>query len=1041
MERKNYFEILGIEFDPPEKKPQVIKKAIENWEKRTQDMLANETIDSRRKVIMAELDLKADMEKTLADNKSRNLEAKALKEKRVSQLEQLIEIMRTGETGTLEVTGAQIRNVSLKLKLSQSTVEDVYVKKSFVVQKRNQKMNLNDVFISKTTADKVSGQLSKMRSMSFPQFDWTGKVNDMFDFACFYSGGKQDDLIGFRRKKTSELLGIMESGAAKYAIDLSEQGHLLQELFTAGTTQIFNSEENRKKYSQTLEREKLAKFFALLKTAPENFKKDRYFAESCIRTIQKHFPDYNLALALYNQEAGLLQDPYEPMEALIRVVCASCKTPAEFRTHEEAERGQCAVCGAKLYVKCPSCGKKAPASADRCACGFQISELQFFEDYCRAAQMALTELDFPEAEKQLSNAKLAHPGHPSLAPLESQIKMEKGKYEKPLNDLDKLIGAGMYSKAQAELVRIAAQMPKLRLDSRRKKIMDTLDLAQKRMPPAMASPADRANRCMEILQTVKDFKPAIDMLQMIPPRPPQNLSGSARDDGKLSCTLSWSAAGDKGVTYQVVRKRDGMPNRPADGDILARDLETLEFKDTTLLPGVSYGYAVFACRYGAYSPAATCEVENFSELDAKSVRAYAENGVCHFIWALPANCIGVRIIRRKNALPMPHLTVGSAIVADRVQANFDDVDVENGTDYGYRLQCIYPDKNGFKYSTGLTYMLRPDAPPESIRNIRSTIEGRTVTLSWYPPDLIPRSVVVREAKGPGINGIKGQDLPASDINTMLGTGRVFANTNSGAKKCKFDIPANSVVSLAVITFSGSRGIVSDVIQASSVERCEIDKSSTRVEGDRLIIHLSNLPKNLERLYYTMAKKVDSRIPYATIDDAKNGHMQMVTVSDYVRDGMIVIERVPQTDLYITVIGQHKMHDSSVVYSPPAMHKVNNNPKQKISYQMAWGGGFFGNKAKNARLIIRTTAEETPEMRLICRMDGHIPMHMSDPSNIVLHTLPESDHGLTNGEYVYSFPDSTWASMAKGAEMRLMIDDEAALEFDVLCDNIKNLKVP
>lgn len=1041
MERKNYFEILGIEFDPPEKKPQVIKKAIETWEKRTQDLLANETVSTRRTAIMEELALKADMEKTLADNKSRNIEAKALKEKRVTQLEQLIEIMSTGETGTLEVTGAQIRNVSLKLKLSPSTVEDVYVKKSFVVQKRNQNLNLNDVFISKTTAEKISSQLSRMRTMSFHQFDWTAKVNDMFDFACFYSGGKQEDLVGFRRKKTSELLGIMESGAAKYAIDLSDQGHLLQELFTIGTTQIFKSEENRKKYSQTLEREKLANFFALLKGAPENFKKDRFFAESCIRTIQKHFPDYNLALALYNEEAGLRQDPYEPMEALIRVVCASCKTPAEFRTHESAERGQCAVCGAKLYLQCPSCGKKAPANADRCACGFQISELQFFEDYCRAARNALAELDFAEAERQLGNAKLAHPGHPNLAALESQIKKEKGVYEKPLNELDKLINAGMYMKAQAEMARLAVQMPKLRLDSRRKKVTDALDVAQKRMPPSMAAPADRANRCMEILQIVKDFKPAIDMLQMIPPRPPQNLSGTARDDGKLSCILSWSAAGDKGVTYQVVRKREGMPTKPADGDILARDLSALEFKDTTLLPGVSYGYAVFACRYGAYSPAATCEVENFSDLDVKTVRAYAENGVCHFIWALPANCIGVRVIRRKNALPMPYLTVGSVIVADRVQANFDDVDVENGTDYGYRLQCIYPDKNGFKYSPGVTYMLRPDAPPESVRNVRSTIEGRTVTISWYPPDLVQRSVVVREARGPGIVGIKGQDLPASEINAMLGSGRVFANTNSSAKTCKFEIPANSVISLAVITFSGSRGIVSEVVQASSVERCEIDKSSTRVEGDRLIIHLSNLPKNLERLYYSVNKKVDSRIPYATIDDAKDGRMQVCTVSDYVRDGMIVIERVPKTDLYITVIGQHKMPDSTVVYSAPAMHKVNNNPKQKVTYQMSWGGGLFGLKAKNARLIIRTTATETPEMKLICRTDGHIPMHMNDPANIILHTVAETDSGFANGEYVFAFKDSTWTSLANGAELRLMIDDQAAMEFEVLPDNIKNLKVP
>ena len=138
----------------------------------------------------------------------------------------------------------------------------------------------------------------------------------------------------------------MESWAAQFASDMSTQGHLLADLFTAGTTQVFNTEANRKKYDQSLEREKMKEFFTLLKSAPEDFKKDRYFAESCIRTIQKSFPDYNLALALYNQEAGLIQDPYEPLEALIHLTCGSCKTPAEFRTREDAERGKCAVCGA-----------------------------------------------------------------------------------------------------------------------------------------------------------------------------------------------------------------------------------------------------------------------------------------------------------------------------------------------------------------------------------------------------------------------------------------------------------------------------------------------------------------------------------------------------------------------------------------------------------------------------------------------------------------------------------------------------------------------
>ena len=355
MDRRNYFEILGLDFDPPEKNQRRIDKAIAEWKKRTEDMLANETIATRRAVLSDELSLHDDMIETLRENKTRNVEARALKEVRTQQLEKLIDIMLVGQAGTPEVTNAQIRNVHLKLKLSPKTIEDTYVKKGFVVQQVTKTVNLNDAFLTPVVAGNISSKISQLQAMAIPKYPWTSKVSDLYDLACYFGGGSDSDTGSYHKKRTTELYSIMESWAAQFASDMSTQGHLLADLFTAGTTQVFNTEANRKKYDQSLEREKMKEFFTLLKSAPEDFKKDRYFADSCIRTIQKSFPDYNLSLALYNQEAGLMQDPYEPLEALIHLTCGSCKTPAEFRTREDAERGKCAVCGAPLYIECPKC--------------------------------------------------------------------------------------------------------------------------------------------------------------------------------------------------------------------------------------------------------------------------------------------------------------------------------------------------------------------------------------------------------------------------------------------------------------------------------------------------------------------------------------------------------------------------------------------------------------------------------------------------------------------------------------------------------------
>lgn len=1045
MERRNYFEMLGLDFDPPEKNERKIQQAIAAWKKRTEDMLANETIASRRSILSAELDLYDNILETLKESKTRNAEARELKEQRISQLEKLIDIMLVGQTGTPEVTNAQIRNVHLKLKLSPKTIEDTYVKKGFIIQKREKAINLNEAFLTTVVAGNISTKVEQLRSMSIPKYPWTPKVSDLFDLACFFSGGTESDAASFRRRRTTELYSIMETGAAQLASDMSVQGHLLADLFTAGTTQVFDSEANRKKYEQSLEREKLKGFFALLKSAPDDFKKDRYFAESCIKTIQKSFPDFNLSLALYNQEAGLMQDPYEPIEALIHVTCGACKTPMEFRTHEEAEKGKCTVCGAALYVTCPNpkCHKKVPASADWCSCGFHISEMQFFDEYLSAAQFALKEMDLPEARKQLANAENAYPGHPKLAFLKKQIQDETEKYQKLLNEMQSLIEAGKYYTAQKMLGTISASMPQLKLEAQKKVITEKLSEAQKMMPAANLPVTARANRCVEILELVKDYQPAIDMLGLCRPNSPLNLHGAISSGEPLTCTLTWNSTGDKGVSYCIVRKRNGVPQRHSDGDMLASNVNTMEYKDNSIQPGISYGYAVFAHRHGIYSEPVTCVVEKFSELDTKRIRAVADNGVCRFSWVLPTNCIGVRILRSINATPSEVPNGNCTVITERASANFDDTAVTNNRTYGYRLQCVYPYGNSFRYSEGYTVMLTPEQPPVAIKNVTAKTEGRTVYVRWTTPDTTQRSVIIREVSSISVSNMIGQIIPASDINSILGNGRTYANTTSSAQQCQFDIPANTSIALAVVIVAGSKGIISEVIRVSSVEKCEINKAETRIEGNRLKITLQNRPKNLDRIHYIVAKKVDSRVPWATVDDAKRNTLQVITVQEYVRDGMILIESPPKADLYISIIGQYKMSDGSVVYSDASKLRISNKPKQRISYRLGWGGGLFSSKPKprDCKLYVSTNAEETPTLKLVYRSDGHIPMRLIDPKNIVLHTIPESDTGFPAGQYVYTFPDSTWDRIKAQTELRLMLSDDDMAEYEIMPENITSLKVP
>lgn len=1043
MDRRNYFEILGLDFDPPERNQRRIDKAIAEWKKRTEDMLANETIASRRAVLSDELSLHDDMIETLRENKTRNVEARVLKEVRTQQLEKLIDIMLVGQTGTPEVTNAQIRNVHLKLKLSPKTIEDTYIKKGFSIQAVTKNINLRDVFLDASVINGIVEETLQVSKINIPKYTWTTKVTNLYDLACFFCGESENETEKYHKKRTTDLYSIMESWCVKNAQDMSVPGAMINRLAAKGMSQVFNSEVNRKKYDQSLEREKLKDFFSLLKSAPEDFKKDRYFADSCIRTIQKSFPDYNLSLALYNQEAGLMQDPYEPLEALIHLTCGSCKTPAEFRAREDAEQGKCAVCGAPLYIECPKCHKKAPATADRCSCGFLISEMQFFDEYIKAAEFALKEMDFAEASKQYSNAENAFPGHPKLSALSQKIKAERDKYDRPLNELKALIAARMFSKAQTLLGTLSASMPQLKLDSQKKVIDEKMAEVKRLMPAGSLSPVDKANRCVEILQIVEDYQPAIDVLISSRPRKPLNLSAGVMGTSSLTCTLSWNATGDRGVKYQVVRKKNGIPQRQSDGEVLATDIRDLSYKDTSLQPGISYGYAVFACRRNVFSDPSTCEIVNFSELDTKHLRTSAENGVCRFSWVLPPNCIGVRILRSTNAIPAENPNSESAVIAAKAYANFDDAGVLNNNTYGYRLQCVYPYENSFRYSQGVTVMLTQEPPIVALRNITSHIEGRLVTIRWNSPDNAQRSVLIQEVSSSAANSLIGQVIPASDINSMIGSGRNYANTMSTSMQAQFEIPPNMSVALAVICVAGSKGIISDIVHVSSVERCEIDKKQTRIEGNRLRITLANKPKNLEKIHYIVAKKTGSTVPWATIEDAKHKSLTILSLKEYERDGMILVEPLPKAELYISVIGQYRMSDGSIIYSEASKLRLSNKPKEKITYRFTWAtGGFFSRaKARNCKLIVTSNAEETPEIYVVYKSDGHIPMKLQDPKAVVIHTIPESDSGFKNNEYVYQFQDNTWDRITSGTPLRLFIQDDDMTEFEIASSDIESCKVP
>ncbi len=1049
MARRNYFEILKLAFDPVESRDKKIQQAIEKWKKETSDNLANESNDFRKSQLREELALEKDMEATLKDKNRRKEEANALKEQRIEQLEKLIDILLSGQSGTPEVNRAQIDRVKEKLGLSDTTIQSVYEKKGFTV-KKPEASKVKDAFLTKTVADNISREIVQFRQLSAKtpgdKYKWAENVSDLFDLAFYCSEGNKSDAAGFRKKKTTDLHSIMEAISVDYSRALAGPEKSLATLGSAGKSQVFNTEVNRKRYEQTLEREKLKEFFALLKSAPEVFKKDPYFADNCIKRIQEHFPDFKLALDLYNDEAGLKNDPYEPIEAFIHVTCASCGTSLKFRTREEAEKVGCTVCDAKLYVACPECHKNAPAAADWCACGFRISEMRFFDEYFKAAQAALKEMDLTEAQKQLDNAKNAHPGHSGLSELEKQIQTASDKYQQPLKELNALIEAGNFCAAQKRLDALAVSMPKLKLDGQRRLISNKIAEARGMMPGPNLPESEKVNRCVAILENVKDYQPAIEMIRQYKPGAPVNLHGVTSSKGPLTYTLTWNSAKDRGVSYSVVRKKNGIPQSCFDGDMLVRDLNGLEYKDTSIEPGIRYGYAVFAHRAGACSAPATCEFVKYSELDKSHFHAEADYGACRFSWVLPKNCNGVRILRCTNAIPSEYPSANCTIVAEQAFADYEDKNLSNNTTYGYRLQCMYRYGDGFRYSEGITEMLTPEQPPAALKDVTVKTEGNTVYVRWTSDNTTKGSVFVQQVTSSSVNSKVGQVLSATQINSILGNGKKYATTPASARECQFKIPPYTTMRLAVVINSGTKCVISEVVQVSNIEKSEISEAGTRIldyNSSRLQIKLKNKPEYIQRYHYLVAKKEGAEGTWATVEDAKRNKLPVITVKKYQDDGMILIENAPKGILCISVIGEYKMPDGSVVYSDASRHTLNNTPKKEIKCHLKWSREGIFNPSWRCKLIVTTDLRYIPTLKLAYRSDKRVPYKITDPQTVELHTIPFSTNGFTGGKYEHEFPGSTWNNIKPGSELRILKNDKGYFTDNVRIgyQNLDSWKVP
>lgn len=1071
MAKRNIFEMLGLEFDPPDNLKK-IRAAYENWKKRL-TAEQNTTVDQGRLAeIKSELEMDNYILQVIENPKLRQGEAEALKQKRIEQLRLYIDIQRGENSGVLQVNQSQIKKIREKLKLSPTTIAATYKEQGFEVKTARTEKTILDTLNNFFIADSVLAELKKYFAefQTVPDrqnYPWSSEVSNFYELAYYLEHKVEPSAEFYKRRDTDELCEIFKKEAKKISAPIPAW-RSLKALLNIAETQIFNNDDNRFKYDHSLKIAWQDDFFAKLKAAPDMFKHDKNFADNCINRIRKNFENflnYEQCAALYNKAAGILNDPYESVDNSIEnffcVTCGNCGAFENFRTREDAERAACKICGENYFVECPKCGKKIPSVVDHCpACDFSLHEYKNFGYYIEYINSML-DLISRAAKSDTST-------NDDLKPLINEVmkKLAKTKLLKP---------------EATEIRKIEWRINGIAADLKRR---DLIKWAESKLPALNVHQDKVVSDCIEILAKLPDYKPARDRLKIVKPKRPLKLTATISENipqpvtssalmGKISvnakstsltatasnfiCKINWQPANDLGVKYTVIRKLEGIPQNFRDGEVVAENVEKFEVTDMNIKVGLLYGYAVFAVRLGTMSDPTTCSTVHYGDLDENKLVAKTEDGQCKFAWKLPSeNCLGVRILRSDSA-------GNSVIVADCVQSPFVDNAVKNLKHYQYRLQCVYysakeriENQKKFleesaaaenfskvwranqvlKFSHGVTVGLTPEFPPREISNIKFDVVKGKIKVTWENSGEF--EIWFKQVRDDTNFDAKIYDI--DKIDTILGSGVVLKRVKSSELSCEFALKGE-IVKIAVISATKNFFLVNEIISAINIEPCEIDAKKTSVDSNGLKLTLKNLPHNVYMIHYKVTTD-DSEETFATIDDAKERHMNRIYATKYAQDTFITQSHMPEEKLFITVIGEYKLGNGATVYSKPSTLTLDNRPKVEISYRLEWGTSGLFNKtshAKNCKLIVESNAEFTPKLFLAYRKDGRLNISLKDKLTTILYAVPEFKTGFPNKRLEIFLPDEIWKNLDEGFNVKLLAEDSQ--RFELKASKPDSLTVP
>ncbi len=381
----------------------------------------------------------------------------------------------------------------------------------------------------------------------------------------------------------------------------------------------------------------------------------------------------------------------------------------------------CKSCGLPVVVICPKCVRERTAHDELrgVKCGFEIGEFPKADTLVKDAQTALKYNNVDEAIKCIEAAEAIWPNHPNLSSVASSIKRAQTQITSALAEVKKLCAKHAYYAASALLGQIGFGKDATVL---RNEIESAIKNAEELISKARtARDSNEQIDCyMQVLSICSDSAVAKEKLQLTPPTSPAQIKAEVK--GGI-IRIEWTRLQSKYIQYLLIRKANGRPSSPADGEVVCDTLNNV-MDDIKAEPGVSYYYAVYSKCGEVFSPrAAVTDTPSMTvaDLNPNSVSLDIHENKIGFNISFPKHAKCIEIYR------------DDVLVKELTGSSYMDEGLKADHSYTYKFVTVYEDCTRKKQkSAGMTQVIRPMSPPKAVK-LELTEKGDIATLSWSKP--------------------------------------------------------------------------------------------------------------------------------------------------------------------------------------------------------------------------------------------------------------------------------------------------------------------